>query len=166
MANNTITEGLKVYSDSDWAGEYSVNGETASRTGCLITYNGMPVDWCSTKQLCIATSSADAESRALSTSIQRGLHTQYLAEELALHIEPTLPVYVDAAAAIGFARNNGGTSKMKHIDIRAAWVQQIRDKEQIKILKIAGTKNPADFFTKLLTNIEFDKASAGLASKL
>ena len=166
MANNTIIEGLKVYSDSDWAGEYSVNGETASRTGCLITYNGMPVDWCSTKQLCIATSSADAESRALSTSIQRGLHTQYLAEELALHIEPTLPVYVDAAAAIGFARNNGGTSKMKHIDIRAAWVQQIRDKEQIKILKIAGTKNPADFFTKLLTNIEFDRASAGLASKL
>ena len=166
MTNNTITEGLKVYSDSDWAGEYSVNGETASRTGCLITYNGMPVDWCSTKQLCIATSSADAESRALSTSIQRGLHTQYLAEELALHLEPTLPVYVDAAAAIGFARNNGGTSKMKHIDIRAAWVQQIRDKKQIKILKIAGTKNPADFFTKLMTNIEFDRASAGLASKL
>ena len=55
---------------------------------------------------------------------------------------------------------------MKHIDIRAAWVQQIRDKEQIQILKIAGTNNPADFSTKLMTNIEFNRASAGLTSKL
>ena len=166
VSNSSITEGLKVYSDSDWAGEYSVNGETASRTGCLITYNGMPVDWCSSKQLCIATSSADAESRALSTSIQRGLHTQYLAEELGLQLEPMLPIFVDANAAIGFARNNGGTSKMKHIDIRAAWVQQIRDKKQIQIQKIAGTKNPADFFTKLMTNVEFKRASAGLTGEL
>ena len=55
---------------------------------------------------------------------------------------------------------------MKHIDIRAAWVQQIRDKEQIKILKIAGTKNPADFFTKLMTNAEFARTSQGLSAKL
>ena len=55
---------------------------------------------------------------------------------------------------------------MKHIGIREAWVQQIRDKEKIEVLKIAGTKNPADFFTKLLTNTAFDQATAGLTCKL
>ena len=40
-----------------------------------------------------------------------------------------LPVFVDENAAIGFARNNGGTSTMKHIDIRAAWVQQGTDQD-------------------------------------
>ena len=55
---------------------------------------------------------------------------------------------------------------MKHIDIRAAWVQQIRDKKQIQISKIAGTKSPADFFTKLMTNVEFSRASASLTGKL
>ena len=166
IAASTVTEGLQVYSDSDWAGEFSVNGETASRSGCLITYNGTPVDWISSKQLCIATSSGDAESRALATAVQRGLQVQYLAEELKLSTPARLQIYVDANAAIGFARNNGGTSRMKHIDIREAWVQQIRDKKQIQILKIAGTKNPADFFTKLLTNTAFDQATAGLTGKL
>ena len=77
-----------------------------------------------------------------------------------------LKICVDANAAIGFAWNNGGTSRMKHIDIREAWVQQIRDKEKIENLKIAGTKNPADFFIKLLTNTVFDQAMAGLIGKL
>ena len=68
-----ITEGLKVYTDSDWAGSYSVDQDTHSRIGVLVTYNGVPVDWVSAKQLCIASSSGDAESRALASGVQRGL---------------------------------------------------------------------------------------------
>ena len=36
VATSTVTEGLKVYSDSEWAGQFSDNGEAASRSGCLI----------------------------------------------------------------------------------------------------------------------------------
>ena len=91
---------------------------------------------------------------------------QYIAEELMLQTSSVLPVFVDAEAAIGFARNNGGGSKMKHIDIREQWVQSIRDKKQIKITKVPGKKNPADFFTKLMTNAEFIRTSQGLSVKL
>ena len=161
-----INSGLECYTDSDWAGNYSIDGCTRSRSGMLIRYNGVPVDWLSSKQLCIATSSADAESRALSTGVMRGLQMQYIAEELMLYTPRMLPVFVDAEAAIGFARNNGGGSKMKHIDIREQWVQSIRDKAQIKITKVCGKKNPADFFTKLMTNAEFARTSQGLSAKL
>ena len=36
---------LEVWSDSDWAGAWSVDRECRSRTGVLITHGGMPVDW-------------------------------------------------------------------------------------------------------------------------
>ena len=155
-------KGLELFTDSDWAGTYSIDGECASRSGGVIKYNDVPIDWWSSKQTSIATSSGDAESRALATGVTRGLQLQYIAEELHIQTPPSLAVYADADAAIGFAKHNGGATRMKHIDIREAWVQVIRDNKRITILKIAGSKNPADFFTKVMAKTEFDRASAGL----
>ena len=86
-------------------------------SGGLITYGGVPVDWWSTKQLSIATSSGDAESRALSTTVQKGLQLQHIAQELGIQTPEQLQTYCDAEAAIGFAKKNGGGSKMKHLDV-------------------------------------------------
>ena len=40
-------EGLSIHSDSDWGGLFttSLGQELRSRTGIIITYNGMPVTW-------------------------------------------------------------------------------------------------------------------------
>ena len=122
----------------------------------------MPVDWWSSKQTCVATSSGDAESRALATGVSRGLQVQHIAEELNIPTHKALQTYADADAAIGFAKHNGGATRMKHIDIREAWVQQIRDNKEISILKICGKKNPSDFFTKVMAKTEFDRTSANL----
>jgi hypothetical protein len=46
---------------------------------------------------------------------------------------------------------------MKHIDARLAWVQELRDKNIVRLIKVAGTKNPADFYTKILPATEFRK---------
>ena len=88
---------------------------------------------------------------------------QYIAEELGLVTAGQLHLSVDATAAIGFARNNGGGSRMKHVDVREDWVQSIRDKKQITISKVGTKENPADFFTKLFTQSEFDRVGAGLS---
>ena len=69
--------GLKLFTDSDWAGLHSSTGEVYSISGGLITLGDYPVDWWSQKQKSIATSSADAESRALDTGVSRGLELQY-----------------------------------------------------------------------------------------
>ena len=39
---------------------------------------------------------------------------------------------------------------MKHIDIRAAWVQQLRNADKVKLVQVAGANNEADYFTKIL----------------
>ena len=120
--------------------------DTASRNGGLITYGGVPIDWWSTKQLSIATSSGGAEGRALSTVVQKGLQLQHIAQELNIQTLEQLQTYCDAEAAIGFAKNNGGGSKMEHLDARLGWAQQNRERGQIKLLRVARPPNPADFF--------------------
>ena len=165
MGTGDFTD-LKLYSDSDWAGLHSTTGDISSRSGGLITYGGVPVDWWSTKQLSIATSSGDAESRALSTAVQKGLQLQHIAQELGIQTPEQLQTYCDAEAAIGFAKNNGGGSKMKHLDVRLGWIQQIRERGQISLLKVNGPSNPADFFTKVMAKTEFARTSKSFNGKL
>ena len=158
--------GLKLYTDSDWAGLHSATGEVDSRSGGLITLGDYPVDWWSQKQKSIATSSADAESRALGTGVSRGLELQYVADELGISTPTRLNAYTDATAAIGFAKNNGGATRMRHIDVREGWVQQIRNRKNLSIHKIWGIDNPADFFTKIMAKTEFARTSAKLNGTL
>ena len=127
MGTGNFTD-LKLYSDSDWAGLHSITGNVPSRSGGLLAYGGVPVDWWSTNQLSIATSSGDAESRALSTAVQKGLQLQHIAQELEIQTLEQLQTYCDTEAAIGFAKNNGGGSKMKHLDVPLGWIQQIGER--------------------------------------
>ena len=55
---------------------------------------------------------------------------------------------------------------MKHIDLRDAWIQRLRSKKIVDIVKVAGTENKADFFTKLLTRAEFCKGEARLMTRI
>ena len=120
----------------------------------------------SAKQLCIATSSGGAESRALASGVQRGPQIRYIAETLMI-ATPLVPnIWLDAEATIGSARKNGGGAKMKHLDIRMQWVEEIGDKKKIKIHKVFGPHNRSDFFTKLMTKSEFKRTSKGLCGKL
>ena len=44
---------------------------------------------------------------------------------------------------------------MKHIDARLAWVQSLRDKDVVRLIKVPGAENAADFYTKVLNGPEF-----------
>ena len=154
------TSGFVFYSDSDWAGLHSITGEIRSRTGFIAFYNGMPIDWYTGLQKTvvsnwteevphIATSSANAETVAAADSLQRALHISYIASELQLEVPRPLIIYIDATAAIGFIENTGGGGRMKHLDIKDGWIQQLRDRDIADYWKIDGPINLADFFTKL-----------------
>ena len=55
---------------------------------------------------------------------------------------------------------------MKHIDLRSAWIQMLRNKKIVNIIKVPGTENGADFFTKLLSRMEFCKAESSMMAKI
>ena len=142
----------------------------------MITYNGMPVLWYTGLQKTtssqwfagqelseIARSSANAESIAASDGLVRGLHLTYVSEELHIDVPRPITIDIDASAAIGFLNNTGGGGKMKHIDIREGWVQQLRDREVVQFNKVDGTLIKANFMTKLEDKVQYNKEYARLA---
>ena len=58
-------------------------------------------------------------------------------------------VHVDSSAALGVIGRKGN-GKLRHIRIGQLWVQQLAEEGEMKFVKIAGVKNPADLFTKYL----------------
>ena len=165
--------GFSISTDADWAGMYSVTGETRSRTGVMIAYNNMPVLWYTGLQKTmstqwtgleeeIATSSANAEVMAASETVVRALHISYIAEELGMVVPRPLQIQIDASAALGFLNNTANSGKMKHIDICKGWVQQLRDRKAVEFVKVDGKDIKADFMTKLLDRVEYNRQYTSL----
>ena len=61
----------------------------------------------------------------------------------------SIPVFTDSNGAIGFTNNGGGgKSRMKHIDLREGWLDQLKH-EKVEVMYVNTDINPADTFTKL-----------------
>ena len=114
----------------------------------------------------ISTSSGESEVHAASDAAKMGLHTKYVLEEIQAPEPETIPIYIDAGAAIGFITNTCSVGRMKHIDLRETWVEQLRKKGRIQWIKVPGTANRADTFTKILQGAEFARSTAGLMEPL
>ena len=71
-----------------------------------------------------------------------------------------------SSMAIGKIQGPRGSGKMKHLDLRDAWIQRLRNKKIVDIVKVLGTENGADFLTKLLSRAEFCKHEDQLMTKL
>jgi hypothetical protein len=127
----------------------------------------MPFFWCSTWIKATCNSSAEAEVYALSECTRVAVHFKWICDELKIACPDRIPIHCDAMAAIGFFKNLGGQSqsKLKHIDLRAKWVVDMRESAKVIDLKhIAGTANPANFFTKVLGPVDFRRESVQLMS--
>jgi len=143
--------GLIVKSDSDLAGTYALDGETRSRIGVVVLYNGQVVHWLTKYIDTVVISSGEAEIHALSEAIKIGLHLKYVGQELGLEMPDRVPIEVDASAAIAFAENTLGVGRMKHLDLRSEWIRQMKDNQEVVFIKVDGKTNLADFFTKVLS---------------
>ena len=177
-------DGFVVFSDADWAGLFDLSGgqELRSRTGIQITYDGMPITCKSYFQKCtstnykpgvnyteeyIATSSADSELHAAKDALSEALHLWHVAEELEIPLAPKIIIGLDAGAALGFIKNTSTcSSNLKHINLRLAWVKQIRNRSLVEFEKIPGTENPADLFTKIQGLGVFQQMESQLMKKL
>lgn len=141
---------VTVYSDSDHAGDRQ--GTTRSHSGIAIMVNGMMVQWVSQKQPHTSVSSAQAEVYAMAEAVRLGRATQWLGEDLAMQVKWPLQIQVDNSAAISFQQATNINSKLLgHYRLKDAGIRELRDKKQIKAVKVHTSRNVADVFTKSLT---------------
>ena len=70
-------------------------------------------------------------------------------------LKPRVPS--DASVAIGISKRRG-LGKIRHLHTCDLWVQEQTKTERVLLVKILGTENPADIFTKYLDHATMAKA--------
>jgi len=68
----------------------------------------------------------------------------------------------DATTALAFAENRGTPTRLKHLDVRQAWILQLRDTSQIIGIKVDTLLNKADLPTKMHPPHKFKTLIEGL----
>jgi len=133
---------IDVFTDSDWAG---CRGTRKSTSGGVMMYSGgMLKSWSST-QATVALSSGEAEYYAVVKAAAEALGMIALLKDLGLIGQARL--WVDSAAAKSIV-SRVGLGKLRHLEVKYLWVQQVVKKKRLSIYKIKGTLNPGDWLTK------------------
>eukprot|EP00435_Cladocopium_sp_Y103_P037774 s2960_g10.t1 len=141
---------LDAFADSSWGDCHSSRRSTSSST---IFLNGAYVLSFSRTQATVALSSCEAD--AANAAIAEGLFLGRLCEFLVAEVKdgPTehvsIRLFSDSSAAIGTIQRRG-VGRMKHIEIRHLFLQELLRKKVLTASKIGTKQNPADLGTKKL----------------
>ncbi|KAK9050950.1 hypothetical protein SSX86_027575 [Deinandra increscens subsp. villosa] len=143
---------LVAYCDSDWLG---CPFTRKSRTGYLLLLGGAPISWRSKKQSVVSRSSAEAEYRAMATTVSEVLWMRWLLKELDVtQIGPT-PLFCDNQAARHIANNPVFHERTKHVEMDCYFVRERVESHEIQPMNIHTKSQIADLFTKSLGAQQF-----------
>ena len=150
MSNKNCTG----YSDADWAGDRSDRRSTSGQ--CFILGSGL-ISWRTSKQKCVALSTAEAEYVALAAASQEAVWLRQLLKDLKFGSDDPLVVNEDNQSAICIAKNPKDHAKTKHIQIKYHFVRDLIQ-QNVLVLKYCPTEEMlADVFTKPLPKTQFEK---------
>ncbi len=135
------SEGIVVYTDSDWAGDIETRKSTSGGVVCRGSHT---ISWWCKLQSNIALSSCEAELNAALKGAVEGLNVQRSAASLgdALPLE----LRTDASAARGVILRQG-VGKVRHLQVKQLWLQENVAAGELTIVKIPRAENCADALT-------------------
>jgi hypothetical protein len=136
---------IKVYSDSDWAGD---KDSRKSVTSFFIFVNGALVGWRSKSQHCISLSSSEAEMYALTEAIKEVPFLVQLLLFIGVKVKLPMQVKVDNMGAIHMSENTTPSARTRHADIRQKFTADLQDKGLIKVDFVKSEDNTSDILTK------------------
>ena len=109
----------------------------------------------------------EAETYALSNGVSNFMYLSYIVSEMGLRGFPLpIPINTDSRTAEAFANGVVPRSRLRHIDVRQAWVAAVRDHKVIKVVHVPGDSNYADIFTKVQAKPMFLQCRDALSSFL
>jgi len=129
--------------------------DTATRRsteGYLFQLFGGPIDWRSTKQKTVTTSTTEAELLALSHASKETLWWKRLFESLQLDPGHDITISCDNEQTVGLLSKTAPqyTTKLRHVDIHRHWLRQEVQDRRIRINWVSTTNMRADGLTKAL----------------
>jgi hypothetical protein len=143
--NMDMAEGIVIFVDSDWAG---CRASRKSTSGGVIKIGAHVIKTWSSTQPTIATSSGEAELIAMYDGAARGLGLKSVLKELGMSPDLCLcRLCTDSSAAKAFVSTRG-LGRMRHVEVKLLWLQELVQKGRIRVSKVSGATNVADALTK------------------
>ncbi|MCO5584182.1 hypothetical protein L7F22_038105 [Adiantum nelumboides] len=108
--------------------------------------------WLSKKQPTVATSSSEAEYRALFTAAVECVWLRRLMADLGVGQDTANTIYTDSQSALAVARNPIFHARTKHIEVHYHYVMERLSTGKINLAYVPTLNNLADLFTKALSH--------------
>ena len=124
---------------------------------------GVAVKHWSRTQRSRALSVGEAEYYALVTGSAEGLGIQSLANDMGYEVKVAV-IWTDSNTARSLASRRG-LGKMRHMELRYLWVQEMVKDGRLKVKRVSGDENLADHLTKPKNFVEMApmvRAAGGL----
>jgi hypothetical protein len=148
---------LKIYSDSDWAGD---EDNRKPVTGFMIFLLGVPIMWRSKAQGSVALSSTEAEFYALSEAAKEIKFIVQVLISMGIPVKLPIIVRVDNVGAIFMRENVSASSRTKHVDTRYYFVREFVEEGFVKIIFVRSEDNISDPLTKNTPGSIYEKHTA------
>jgi len=101
-------------------------------------------------QKIVALSITEAKYVAVTEANKELIWLQGLLTELEF-MQEKCALYSDSQSAIHLTKNSAFYSRTKHIGLRYHFIKSLLKDEVLTLIKIQGSKNPADMLTKVVT---------------
>ena len=125
--------------------------------------NCLVASWSRIQQT-VALSSAEAEYYAMCGGAGEGIFAQTLLSELG-HQADEVTMLVDASAAKAMAERSSMPTRVKHMQIRFLFLQNLVADKRIHVKKTPGEKNRADLLTKAVVSETLSRLRSQLVQK-
>ena len=132
---------LRVYTDSDWAGCSKTRKSTSG--GMIMRGSHLIHHWTSS-QATIALSVAEAELNALVKGAAEAISLYNMSLECGMTFK--IDLYTDSSSAKGIIHREG-CGKVKHLEVRQLWIQDVIHRKEVKAMKIPREYNCSDAMT-------------------
>ena len=152
---------LECYSDAEWAGNLD-NRKNTSGYCFKFSSSSAVVSWSSKVQICVATSTAEAEMSSSVEATKEAIHLRDLLQDLSVEVQKPIEIFVDNQACIALSKQSIHYGKPKDFAPKLHFIRELVERGELELRHLQTDLMNADVPTKGLGKTKHTRFCAAL----